>query len=127
RLFEVITGRSLRLFRPPYFGDAEPSTPSEVEPLITAQKLGYLIVGLRVDPDDWQKPDPQLIIKRTLDGVDAADPTDPRAPTKQIVLLHDSGGNREKTIQALPQLIDELRDNGYRLTTVGELAGLTPD
>jgi cellulose synthase/poly-beta-1,6-N-acetylglucosamine synthase-like glycosyltransferase/peptidoglycan/xylan/chitin deacetylase (PgdA/CDA1 family)/spore germination protein YaaH len=127
RLFEVITGRSLRLFRPPYFGDAEPSTPAEVQPLITAQKLGYLIVGLRVDPDDWQKPEPQQIVDRTLAAVDAPDPNDPRAPTKQIVLLHDSGGNRERTIQALPQLIDELRANGYRLTTVGELAGLTPD
>ena len=27
RLFEALTGRSMRLFRPPYFGDAEPSTP----------------------------------------------------------------------------------------------------
>ena len=121
RLFEVITGRSLRLFRPPYFGDAEPSTPAEVEPLITAQKLGYLIVGLRVDPDDWKKPDPQLIVQRTLDGVDAKGPV-----TRQIILLHDSGGNRQRTIEALPDLIDELRDDGYRLVTVGELAGLTP-
>ena len=55
RLFEVLTGKSMRLFRPPYFGDAEPSTPNEVEPLLIAQKLGYLIVGLRVDPDDWQR------------------------------------------------------------------------
>ena len=122
RLFEVITGRSLRLFRPPYFGDAEPSTPAEVEPLITAQKLGYLIVGLRVDPDDWQKPPAQQIIQRTLDGVDAKGPT-----TRQIVLLHDSGGNREHTVQALPDLIDQLRANGYTLVTVGELAGLTPE
>jgi cellulose synthase/poly-beta-1,6-N-acetylglucosamine synthase-like glycosyltransferase/peptidoglycan/xylan/chitin deacetylase (PgdA/CDA1 family) len=122
RLFEVITGRSLRLFRPPYFGDAEPSTPAEVEPLITAQKLGYLIVGLRVDPGDWQKPPVQTIIDKTLDGVDAKDsPT-----TRQIILLHDSGGNREHTVEALPQIIDGLRAKGYTLVTVGELAGLTP-
>ena len=124
RLFEVITGRSMRLFRPPYFGDAEPSTPAEVLPLITAQKLGYLIVGLRVDPDDWKKPDPQLIVQRTLDGVDSHDPNDPR--TRQVVLLHDSGGNREKTVQALPDLIDQLRAEGYTLVTVGQLAALTP-
>ncbi|HEX4096859.1 MAG TPA: glycosyltransferase, partial [Caulobacteraceae bacterium] len=122
RLFEVITGRSLRLFRPPYFGDAEPSTPAEVEPLITAQKLGYLIVGLRVDPGDWQKPPVQTIIDKTLDGVDAKDsPT-----TRQIILLHDSGGNREHTVEALPEIIDGLRAKGYTLVTVGELAGLTP-
>ncbi len=57
RLFEVLTGRSMRFFRPPYFGDAEPSTPGEVEPLKIAQKLGYLIAGLRIDTDDWKKPD----------------------------------------------------------------------
>ena len=121
RLFQVITGRSLRLFRPPYFGDAEPSTPAEVEPLITAQKLGYLIVGLRIDPDDWKKPDPTLIVQRTLTRL--ADRSD-RAG--QVVLLHDSGGNRSRTVQALPVLIDALRAQGYRLVTVGELAGMTP-
>ena len=122
RLFEVITGRSMRLFRPPYFGDAEPSTPAEVEPLITAQKLGYLIVGLRIDPDDWKKPDAQLIVQRTLDRLE--NPTQGELPG-QVVLLHDSGGNRAKTVEALPELIDQLRANGYRLVTVAELAGLT--
>ena len=34
------------------------STPGEVEPLLIAQGLGYLIVGLRIDPDDWKKPRP---------------------------------------------------------------------
>ena len=34
RLFETITGKSMRLFRPPFFGDAEPSTPREVLPLL---------------------------------------------------------------------------------------------
>ena len=122
RLFEVITGRSLRLFRPPYFGDAEPSTPAEVEPLITAQKLGYLIVGLRVDPEDWKKPDAQLIEQRAVDGVESSTPQSSR----QVVLLHDSGGNRQHTIEALPGLIDELRADGFKLVTVGDLAGLTP-
>ena len=130
RLFQVLTGRSLRLFRPPYFGDAEPSTPAEVEPLITAQKLGYLIVGLRVDPDDWMKPDPTLIVQRTLErlkeGFDEKGKLVEPEKRGQIVLLHDSGGNRARTVEALPALIDALRANGYQLVTVGQLAGLTP-
>ena len=56
RLVEALTGRSMRLFRPPFFGDAEPTTPSEIEPVKLAQSLGYVTVGLRVDPDDWQGP-----------------------------------------------------------------------
>ena len=120
RLFETITGRSMRLFRPPYFGDAEPSTPQEVAPLLEGQAQGYIAVGLRIDPDDWKKPDPRRIISATLDRLD-----DTVRPG-QVVLLHDSGGDRSRTVEALPGLIDALRAHGYRLVTIGELAGLTP-
>lgn len=120
RLFEVLTGRSMRLFRPPYFGDAEPSTPSEVDPLLIAQRLGYYIVGLRIDPSDWKKPSPQQIIDRTMSRL--AD-TGPRAG--QVVLLHDAGGDRSRTVQALPGLIDAIRARGLQLVTVDQLAGMT--
>ncbi|HEY2658808.1 MAG TPA: glycosyltransferase, partial [Caulobacteraceae bacterium] len=123
RLFEVITGKSMRFLRPPYFGDAEPSTPAEVDPLVAAQKLGYLIVGLRIDPDDWKKPDPVLIVQRSLSRL-----ADPNPETGgQVILLHDSGGDRTHTVEALPNLIDQLRAHGYRLVTVAELAGMRPE
>ncbi|HZZ88823.1 MAG TPA: glycosyltransferase, partial [Caulobacteraceae bacterium] len=127
RLFEVLTGKSMRLFRPPYFGDAEPSTPNEVEPLLIAQKLGYLIVGLRIDPDDWQRqpnglmPDPDTIVQRVMDRLDD---TGPRQG--QVVLLHDAGGDRSQTVAALPKLIDAIRARGLKIVTVDELAGMTP-
>jgi cellulose synthase/poly-beta-1,6-N-acetylglucosamine synthase-like glycosyltransferase/spore germination protein YaaH/peptidoglycan/xylan/chitin deacetylase (PgdA/CDA1 family) len=120
RLFQVLTGRSMRLFRPPYFGDAEPSTPGEVEPLIKAQDLGYLIAGLRIDPDDWKKPDPNLIISRVLARLQ-----DTGEYAGQVVLLHDAGGDRSRTVQALPGLIDALRAKGYRLVTIDQLAGMS--
>jgi len=110
----------MRLLRPPFFGDAEPSTPREVTPLLAAQAQGYLTVGLRIDPDDWKKPDPRMIVARTLDRLD-----DTVRPG-QVVLLHDSGGDRSRTVEALPVLIDELRAHGYRLVTVADLAGMTP-
>ncbi len=40
----------MRLFRPPFFGDAEPTTPDEIAAVKIAQQLGYATVGLRVDP-----------------------------------------------------------------------------
>ena len=120
RLFEVLTGRSMRFFRPPYFGDAEPSTPDEVEPLKVAQSFGYLIAGLRVDPDDWQKPPPGAIIKQTLERLQV---TGEKAG--QVVLLHDAGGDRSRTVAALPGLIDALRAHGYRLVTLDQLAGMS--
>jgi cellulose synthase/poly-beta-1,6-N-acetylglucosamine synthase-like glycosyltransferase len=44
-----------------------------------------------------------------------------------VVLLHDAGGDRSRTVQALPVLIDQLRAHGYKLVTMAELAGLAPD
>jgi cellulose synthase/poly-beta-1,6-N-acetylglucosamine synthase-like glycosyltransferase/peptidoglycan/xylan/chitin deacetylase (PgdA/CDA1 family)/spore germination protein YaaH len=123
RLIESLTGRSSLLFRAPYFGDAEPQTPDEVEPAAIANQLGYIIVGLRVDPDDWALPGADEIVRRSLAGIENPNP-DERG---QIVLLHDGGGDRSQTVAALPKLIDEVRARGLRFVTVSELAGMTRD
>jgi cellulose synthase/poly-beta-1,6-N-acetylglucosamine synthase-like glycosyltransferase/peptidoglycan/xylan/chitin deacetylase (PgdA/CDA1 family) len=136
RLFETITGRQMLFFRPPYLGDADPSTTQEVIPLLKAQMLGYYIVGLRIDTDDWcpgtgnppkdgpcagMLTTPQGIVDKVLARLNDANPE----TAGQVVLLHDSGGDRSRTVQALPKLIDELRARGYRLVTVAELSGKT--
>jgi cellulose synthase/poly-beta-1,6-N-acetylglucosamine synthase-like glycosyltransferase/peptidoglycan/xylan/chitin deacetylase (PgdA/CDA1 family)/spore germination protein YaaH len=123
RLVEAYTGRSLRLFRAPYFGDAEPTTADEIGPALQAQDHGYTVVGLHVDPGDWQHPGVPSIVSETLKQVMSATPTH----TGNIVLLHDGGGNREQTVQALPAIIEGLQRQGYRFVSVAELAGLKHD
>ena len=122
RLFQAYTGRSLRLFRAPYFGDAEPTTADEITPVAEAQRRGYLSVGLHVDPDDWKRPGVGEIVQRTIDGVEGGNPDF----STQIVLLHDAGGDRSQTVAALPLLIRELRARGLRFVPVSELAGFPP-
>ncbi len=123
RLIEALTGRSTRLFRPPYFGDAEPTSAQEIAPMEVAEKLGYLTVGLKVDPDDWQQPTPEQILERVV-----AQTTDPDPEKRgQIVLLHDAGGDRSRTVAALPAVIDAVRAKGMEFATVSELAKWTRD
>ena len=124
RLIESITGRSTVLFRPPYFGDAEADKPEEVEPAIIAKNLGYVMVGLRIDPSDW-KPNvkPDEIVQRTVDKA-----MDNNPETRgQVVLLHDSGGDRSATVKALPRLIHELRGRGFKFVLVSDLGGWSRD
>ncbi|MEO6091511.1 MAG: glycosyltransferase [Novosphingobium sp.] len=123
RLVEAYTGRETRLFRAPYFGDAEPTTADELVPALTAQRAGYTNVGLHVDPNDWTRPGADAIVRRTLDQVASATPNN----SEQIVLLHDGGGDRAQTVAALPRIIDGLRAKGYRLVPVSALAQLTRD
>lgn len=123
RLIEAYTGHSTRLFRAPYFGDAEPTTADELGPAQIAQDSGYTIVGLHVDPGDWKRPGADAIVASTMAQVRAA--TSDRSAN--IVLLHDGGGDREQTIAALPRIIDQLRAEGYHLVPVSQLAGSSID
>jgi len=130
RLIESLTGRSTRLFRAPYFGDAEPRTPEQVGPTVAAQNLGYISVGLHLDPDDWKLTNEDgspHTSDQMVEEVLAAAKINTPEERGSIVLLHDSGGDRSATVEALPKLIHELRANGYEFTTVADLAGITPD
>lgn len=123
RLFEALTGRSMRLMRPPYLGDAEPSDADEIVPVQIAQGLGYITIGTHVDTVDWKMPDTGWMMKTVLKEV-----ADPNPYLRgNIILLHDSGGDRSQTIALLPKLIDTLRARGYSFVPVSELAGFTRD
>ena len=118
RLLESITGHSTSLFRPPYNGDGNPSTPGELRALQVASELGYLTVGESIDPNDWEQPGVENIIQRVKNQ---------RAQGGSIVLFHDAGGNRSQTVAALPQVIDYLRARGDEIVPLSVMIGLSDD
>jgi cellulose synthase/poly-beta-1,6-N-acetylglucosamine synthase-like glycosyltransferase/peptidoglycan/xylan/chitin deacetylase (PgdA/CDA1 family)/spore germination protein YaaH len=126
RLVEALTGRSLRLFRPPYLGDAEPTDDDQIAPVLVAQGMGYITVGEHVDPVDWALPGTQNIVQRVLDQVNHRTPATKDVPTN-IILLHDAGGDRSQTVEALPIIIDRLRAEGHKFVLVSDLMHYTRD
>lgn len=122
RLFESTLGIKTLLFRPPYGIDHQPETANEVAMLPVPQGLGYMLVGSRIDPHDWGgepgggRPTAAQIVERILEQAKTAG---------NIVLLHDGGGDRSTTVQALPKIIDGLRGAGYQLVLVSDLVGQT--
>jgi peptidoglycan-N-acetylglucosamine deacetylase len=119
RVIESHLGRRTLLFRPPYAQDIEPDTPAEVVPIEFTSNLGYYTIGLKIDPSDWRNPGVDRIVTETIQQAVAG--------KGNIVLLHDSGGDRSQTIAALPLLIQGLRDRGFELVTVSNLLGLNQD
>ncbi|GAC1414140.1 MAG: glycosyltransferase [Candidatus Doudnabacteria bacterium] len=115
RLLQTLIGRGSHLFRPPYAEDVEPETAEEIRPVIETNRLGYITVGMQIDPSDWKMPGVDNIVNDTLTQAEQA--------VGNVVLLHDSGGNREQTVSALPKLIARLRSHGYQLVTVSDLLG----
>lgn len=122
RLVQAFTGHSMTLFRAPYFGDAEPTTADELEPALKAQQAGYTVVGLHVDPNDWQNPGADAIVRQVVDQVHGAT----EDSSRNVILLHDGGGDRSQTVQALPRIIATLRAEGYQFVTASQLVGVPP-
>ncbi|EKE19411.1 MAG: hypothetical protein ACD_9C00028G0005, partial [uncultured bacterium] len=116
RLFEGVLGRKSLLFRPTYSRDIEPETPEQMQPLILTRELGYYTVGMHIDANDWTRPGRDQIVNAVVSGAKNGD--------GNVVLMHDAGGKRQQTIDALPIIIEQLRNEGFQFVGVSELIGL---
>ncbi|MDE1156265.1 MAG: glycosyltransferase [Acidobacteriaceae bacterium] len=126
RLFRAKLGVSPVYFRPPYSIDQEPDTNDQAAPVQAIQSLGYVIVGNKIDTNDWDehpRKSPQEIVSSVFEQIQES-----QVKTwmkGSIILMHDGGGDRSATVAALPVLIDSLRARGYEIVPVSELIGKT--
>jgi cellulose synthase/poly-beta-1,6-N-acetylglucosamine synthase-like glycosyltransferase/peptidoglycan/xylan/chitin deacetylase (PgdA/CDA1 family) len=105
------------LFRPPYSSQPSALRAPDLEVLRHVTEAGYVAVLSDRDPKDWSSPGVDAILERAGPVGDDGG---------AIVLLHDAGGDRSQTLQALPRLIADYRERGYRFTTVSGGLGLAP-
>ncbi len=117
RLLEAILDKRSVFFRPPYFGDAEPTSTDELIPVQIASEMGYITAGVHIDSDDWKNPEPAVIVETVLRERERGN----------VVLLHDGGGDRANTLAALGPMIDSLRARGDTLVWLSALAGVPHD
>ncbi|HYA24452.1 MAG TPA: glycosyltransferase [Terriglobales bacterium] len=125
-LFASRLGIHTILFRPPYSIDQEPDTTDQVRPLKIAQDMGYIIVGDKIDPNDWRenpRPTADEIVDRVISHLPPCG-SDTRF-CGSIVLLHDGGGDRSQTVAALPKIIEGIRAKGLQIVPLYQLLGKT--
>jgi peptidoglycan/xylan/chitin deacetylase (PgdA/CDA1 family) len=93
----AVPGASIPYFRAPYgrWG-ASPQV---------AHALGMRSVGWRLDVADWEPQTAQGLYERLVDGVEPG----------AVVLLHDGGGDRMPTVEAVDLVVPELRSRGWAL------------
>jgi peptidoglycan-N-acetylglucosamine deacetylase len=126
RLFESKLGVQPLYFRPPYDIDEEPDTDDEAEPAWRIQQMGYIIIGSKIDTDDWDEH-PRKTTSEIIQSVFSQLDTMKVKPQFRgsIILMHDGGGDRSATVAALGPLIDALRARGYTIVPVSALMGKT--
>ncbi|MBD2439048.1 polysaccharide deacetylase family protein [Nostoc sp. FACHB-110] len=99
------TGVKTTLFRPPggFLNNG-------LAAYAKSQKYSVVMWSLTsADTDPRAKP--QAFVNNVLKG----------AKPGAIVLMHDGGGDRKRTVEALPKIIAGLKQQGYRFVTIPEL------
>ncbi|MDD3705367.1 MAG: polysaccharide deacetylase family protein [Clostridiaceae bacterium] len=99
-IIKRITGCKTVLFAPPY-GDINDTV------VTSAETLGYKVIMWSIDTIDWNTKDYRKILQRLEN----------KHHNGAIVLMHPT----KVTIDALPQMIENLNKHGYEITTVSEV------
>jgi peptidoglycan/xylan/chitin deacetylase (PgdA/CDA1 family) len=71
-----------------------------------AASLGMRPLGWRMDITDWEPPGTDVLVQRLLE----------RITPGAVVLMHDGGGDRSQTVEAVDQVIPLLRAQRWRFT-----------
>lgn len=88
-------------YRPPY-GNSN-------QALVTyMSKHGYTLTLWSIDTRDWAMPGTSFITRKVLT----------HAQSGSIVLMHDGGGNRSETLNALAAILPALKVQGYQFVTL---------
>ena len=98
---ESVTGKKVELFRPPY-GDYDDLL------IQTSRDMGLYPIQWDVDSLDW----------KDLSASDIALRVTGRAKSGSIILCHNNGAH---TAEALPIILDTLKNSGYAFVPIGEL------
>lgn len=107
RDIKAVTGVAPKFFRPP-----TGATNSVVNAQIA--RAGLKLCEWDIDPQDWRKPSAPVIVDRVVRS----------ASPGAVVLMHDGGGDRSRTLAALPVIIQQLRAKGYTFVTLDYLPSL---
>jgi peptidoglycan-N-acetylglucosamine deacetylase len=104
-IYEV-TGKRPKIIRPSY-GDLNDTVIS------AAKDEGYKIVIWSIDTLDWSQKEKSNIIKNVEYNVRPG----------EIILMH-CDGDKAATLAALPQIISDLKERGYKFVTLDKLLGI---
>ena len=100
-------GGATTVIRPPY-GDFNNDTWLNSNGTLSASVIWNL------DSEDWTLPGADAIVSNCTNG----------AYSGAIILMHDGGGNRDQDLEALPRIIENLQDKGYKFVTINELMAM---
>jgi len=115
-LLADIAGRRLRLYRLPNSSGPTAVTRAQRVVMSHAVRRGNVIALTDLDGRDWAQPGVSAIVRDVTPGGNRGG----------IILLHDGGGDRSQTLDALPRVVARLRARGFRFVSLADVLHVSP-
>ena len=110
------TGQDVKLFRPPYLASPAKVDARALALITEAGRSGYVTVLADRDTGDWRRPGVKVIAEAAM----------PAGLRGSIVLMHDGGGDRSQTVDALDRFLPKLAADGRRIVTISDVMPAAP-
>ena len=98
KIYDITGGYEIRFFRPPY-GSYNDTVKTNVP---------FPLVLWSIDTMDWNTDDPNVVYENAIGNIEDGD----------VILLHEV---HESTIEALPMILEALKEKGYQTVTIEEM------
>ncbi|HOY30985.1 MAG TPA: glycosyltransferase [Bacteroidales bacterium] len=112
RLIESVTGHSTIIFRTPFNTTYNAVSYNDIMAVKWAEDLHYFCVTESVGAYDWKPGFTKDSIIRSINR---------EISRGSVMIFHDAGGNRKATVDALPEIIDYFRAEGYEFVSLAQL------
>lgn len=119
KALDSATGRNTLLFRMPYGWGSGPIDGAKARPFSDVTASGYILVSSEIVPPDWERVSAGSILSFVQ--------TEVATGSGRVIVLHDSGGNRDNVVAVLKPMIEELRRFGFRFASLAEVVGASRD
>ena len=107
---QSLLGITPRFYRPPYGEISD-------EQMTFLEQKGMKVMLWSVDSRDWN-PETNSVEHIQSEIIN-------HQHAEMITLMHDSGGNRQNTVDALPEIIEHYKNQGYRFVNLQTLLGIS--
>ncbi len=104
RLLERLSQQKIKYMRPPY-GQLSPAY------FAACQAQGITMIVWSIDSNDWREPPVDKMVEQVISQVQPG----------SIILLHDGGGTRQNTVDALDQLLPLLKQMKLEPMTLSQM------
>ncbi|GAB3161591.1 bifunctional polysaccharide deacetylase/glycosyltransferase family 2 protein [Microbispora hainanensis] len=109
-------GIHTRLARVPYSSGPGAAGLGQLAAMRLLGDEGYLVAFTDVDTQDWSRPPVDEMVLASLARMAEGEGA--------VIMFHDSGGDRTRTLAAVDRLLTRLERKGYAATTLTEAVGL---